>query len=96
MKTRFTRESNWSLIPQELHGPFQRYIDDGLPPGAFVTSILVGDLFGAVNTANETMRPFIGAAAQFVLLYAPGDSFGTATRVQRWTATGGAVGNGLK
>ena len=53
-------------IPKDLAQALYRYVNEHLPPGGFLTSVLENDLFGAVSRADEHNIRYIKEIAQYV------------------------------
>jgi hypothetical protein len=78
-------------IPERMMGGIRRYIDQGIPPGDFLTAIICNDLKEAVSRADdENMRNLPAYVAYFVNA-APYISWGTRAKMDEWLASFNAV-----
>jgi hypothetical protein len=81
---------DWSSVPYRWQRPLERYLADGVVPvSAFLVSVLVGNLRGALrHTAERTallhMAPFLQEI--------PPECWGTPEKVSTWHQIGGMSG----
>lgn len=78
------------LIPAYMHSGFSLYYFRGISPGGFLTSVLEGDLFGAVASADSTNIRCLDRYAQFIFHHMPGAAI--RNNVSAWIAGGGLGG----
>ena len=80
---------NYDKIPSHMQGAAQRYIENGIAPGSFLTAVICNDLMGAFERADE-----INAAAMrdWVIFFyndAPSICWGSPDKFNAWIAKGG-------
>ena len=71
-------------IPDRMMGGIERYIEDGLPPGGFLTAILENDLEAAVSRADEENLRNIPAYVGYLYNHAPAGCWGSKEAVAKW------------
>jgi len=49
------RFDGWN-VPAHIRGGIVRYIDNGIPPGSFLTAVICNDLIGVCGKADEINR----------------------------------------
>lgn len=76
-------------IPDYMIGGLRRYIENGIPPGSFLTAVLSNDLMGAFAKADSTNTVAMVAYARFLYAYAPHDCHGSPAKVRAWMDKGG-------
>ena len=70
-------------IPEHMHEALARYIDEGLPPGDFLTAIICNDLEQAVAHADpKNMRNIPAFVLYFCSL--PSACWGSKERMVTW------------
>jgi hypothetical protein len=67
-----------------LEGPLQRYFENRIAPGGFLTAVLSNDLVGAVSRADQQNRSLIPEIVIFLYNRAPAGAWGNEDRVARW------------
>lgn len=83
------RRADWSLIPEHMIGGLRRYIEEGVPPGSFLTAVLTNDLRGAYERADEINSAAIGDYVRFLYSYGPSECWGSRARFDAWCERGG-------
>lgn len=73
-------------------GGLERYVEFGNDPGGFLVSVLEGDLFGAVNKADNANYARLADWAMLVHRNIPADARGSRRNVERWLAHNGMTG----
>ena len=48
------QDINYERLPLHLQGGVQRYIEQGVPPGDFLTAVITNDLLLATSHADDT------------------------------------------
>lgn len=81
-----------SAIPHYMHGAIVRWIEDGIPPGDFLTAILSNNLRGACERADDTNRHFLFEYVFWFYNDAPSLCWGSSERVLAWRGTKVPVG----
>ena len=70
--------------PENCRATLQRYIEQGIPMGSFLTSFLSNDLMGALGRADSTNINQFKEIGMFLYNYAPGSCFGSAEKVRAY------------
>lgn len=84
---------NWSTVPVPyMADGLERYFLRGVRPGSFMTAILAGDLYHAVQTADMSNRSVIREWALWIMHNLPVDCYGSIEAVDEWCARGGFIG----
>ncbi len=73
-------------IPVHTQEALENYFMHGFSPGGFLTAVLVGDLYRAVNTADTANRRMLWAISHWVMVSAPDGSWGSYELVEDWCA----------
>lgn len=71
-------------IPEYMHHPLACYIADHTPTGDFLHALLCGDLFRAVNRADDKNILVLPVYAGFLFNYAPYSCYGSKEKVNTW------------
>ena len=79
-------------IPDYMAGGLIRYVEDGIPPGDFLTAVIENDLSGAVGRADDANIRNIPAYAFYLYNYAPASSHGSKMAFKAWIKAGGLNG----
>jgi hypothetical protein len=79
-------------LPHHMHGGVVRYVLHGIEGGRFLSSVIKGDLFGAVRAADDMNIDALPAYVNFFHNYAPSRCFGSADVHNAWVALGGVAG----
>ena len=87
---------NYSSIPEHCQDGLKRYIEDGIPPGSFLTAVLENNLVEAFGRADHINRDHIRDYCMWLYNEAPAvpRSWGSREIVSKWIKAGGL--NGLK
>lgn len=92
-----TARPDWAekleMIPPHMRGGLVRYVVFGLLPGSFLVSLLEGNLFRAMQKADDTNRKAIENYATFLQNYAPAGCYGSPENVETWSSIGGLYTN---
>lgn len=83
------RPADWSLVPEHMIGGLRRYIEDGIPPGSFLTALLSNDLRGTFERADEENSARVGDWVRFLYNYAPSPCWGSPAKFDAWCKHGG-------
>jgi flagellar capping protein FliD len=78
-----------SLLPPHMRGAMQRYIENGIAPGDFLTAVLRNDLMGALGKADDENRHSLHSYGVYLYSYAPAGCYGSIERVNAWVSEGG-------
>lgn len=71
-------------IPEYMHSGIVNYVVYGIQPGDFLTGIITGDLYKAVNYADDTNLPLLAAYAVFFYNYTPSSCWGSKPTMIAW------------
>lgn len=71
-------------ISDYIYGALERYLNNGIMPGSFMTAVLENNLmeaFGRADSFNtENMKNIVG----YVYNHIPGNAWGSKERVNEW------------
>lgn len=84
--------ADWTLIPFHMIGGVRRYIENGIPPGSFLTAVLSNDLRGAFERADDENRGCIEGYVRFLYSYGPSECWGSPAKFNAWCQRGGLIG----
>jgi len=79
-------------LPQHMHGAIMRWINNGTPPGDFLTALLSNDLRETFAKADDTNALCIKDCIIFFYNAAPSGCWGSPENVQSWAAHNGLKG----
>lgn len=79
---------DYSELPEGLQGGMQRYIEQGIQAGHFLTAVLSNDLFGAVNRADGNNLPRLQEIVHWIYNEAPNGCWGSSEKVAKWKGSG--------
>jgi len=79
---------NYGRLPPHLQGGVKRYIEEGVPPGGFLTAVIENNLRLAVGHADSTSLAALPEIVQFFYNESPGDCWGTPEKRKLWMETG--------
>ena len=82
----------WDAVPSHNHGGLQRYIENGIVPGDFLTAVLENNLMRALGRADEINRYRLFEIASFLYNVAPSQCYGSPHAVKEWSTLGGLNG----
>ena len=83
------QDANWGLIPEHMRSGVQRYIEFGIKPGSFLTSMIENDLRGAVENADAENAHALRGYVQFFYSYGPAECWGSPEKMKKWVVQGG-------
>ena len=75
---------HYDRLPEGLRGSMQRYIEDGIQPGHFLTAVLENDLFAAVSRADGTNSKLLPEIVRWIYNEAPMSCWGSEAKVIAW------------
>lgn len=78
------KEELWEKVPEHTRGSLSRYIEQGIPPGDFVHSVLCNDLKGACGRADDINRCTLFDIVAWLYNCAPGTCWGSEEKVDHW------------
>jgi hypothetical protein len=73
-------------VPEHLRGGLMRYVENGIPPGSFLTAVVSNDLFEAMGRADEISRLNLLQVIRWLYNNAPRACYGSAGQVRAWLA----------
>ena len=79
-----TYEFKGFYIPDRMMGGLTRYIEDGIPPGDFLTAVISNDLSEAVGRADEENLRNLPAYIGYLYNKAPSGCWGSMTKMHDW------------
>lgn len=74
----------YDRLPIGLAGAMQRYIENRIPPGHFLTAVLSNDLSEACGRADDDNRHRLFEIVSWVYNEAPSACWGSPQRVAEW------------
>jgi len=83
-----TQDINYERLPPHLQGGVQRYIEQGVPPGDFLTAVITNDLFLAISHADSTSLAALPDIVRFFYNESPSRCWGTPEKMKTWMETG--------
>ncbi len=75
---------NYELLPEHIRGAMQRYIENRIEPGGFLTAVLSNDLMGAMARADNINRIELYSICNFIYNEAPSTCHGSPEKVRAW------------
>ena len=73
-----------ATLPDHMVGGLFLYVEKGIPPGSFLTSIVENDLSGACQNADDTNKRYLYAYVYWLHNEAPAGCWGSRDIVARW------------
>lgn len=73
-------------IPEHMMSAIQRYIQQGIPPGNFLTAVITNDLAEAVGRADDENIGQLPAYVAYLYNEAPAECWGSSEKMQHWIA----------
>jgi len=71
-------------IPDYMMDGIERYVNDGIPPGGFLTAIITNDLHGAVSAADDENIKNIPAYVAYFYNKTPAACWGSIAAMNAW------------
>ena len=75
---------DYSGLPGHMQDAMQRYIENGIEPGSFLSAVLCNDFMGAVGRADYINRKCLPDYATWLYNNAPPASFGSRDKFIAW------------
>lgn len=72
------------LLPEHIRDGVQRYFEDGIPPGGFLSAVICNDLFGALGRADDINRRKLFDICCWFYNHAPRGSYGSEENMGAW------------
>tara|TARA_R100000656_G_scaffold59398_1_gene46247 strand:- start:34 stop:321 length:288 start_codon:yes stop_codon:yes gene_type:complete len=79
---------DYGRLPPHLQGGVRRYIEEGIPPGDFLTAVITNNLRLAVGHADSTSLAALTDIVRFFYNEPPGGCWGTPEKMKAWMQTG--------
>ena len=79
---------NYGRLPPHLQGGVKRYIEEGVPPGGFLTAVITNNLRLAIGHADPTSLAALTDIVRFFHNESPSDCWGTPEKMKLWMETG--------
>ena len=76
------------LIPDYMRPGFQRYVDDHILPGSFLTAVLMNNFMEACAQADVNNELCLRAYAKLLYNEVPSSCYGSPNEVMAWVAKG--------
>lgn len=80
----------WNRLPAHCREALRRYVDDGTPPGHFLTALLSNDLNSTFARADDTNRPAIYDYLLWLYNWSPAGCHGSPENFENWIRNGGS------
>lgn len=71
-------------LPPRMMGAIERYVNQGIPPGDFLTAVICNDLFEAVGRADEENMANLPAYVAYFYNEVTGACWGSRERMAAW------------
>ncbi len=82
-------DNEYAGIPEITLGALTRYVEQGIPPGSFLTAVLKNDLFDAMSRADMNNRYALHTICMYIYNKIPSTAWGNEERVSAWIESGG-------
>jgi len=82
---------DYSKLPLHMQDGTRRYIENGIPPGGFLSAVICNDLSGAYSKADHHNRTVIEDWFRFFHNDAPADCSGSVDAFNDWCSSGGTM-----
>lgn len=76
--------ARYSAIPEMTLNSLMLYVNEGVPTGSFLRSVLSNDLFGAFERADKENRDAIGLLVTYIYNEIPSECWGTREHYHSW------------
>ena len=84
--------TKYDMLPEHMQPGARGYVEDGQPPGGFLTAVLTNDLTEAFGRADGINREYMFQWATWLYNECPGNAWGTQEAVDAWVEKGGVRG----
>lgn len=74
------------FIPVYMMGAIRRYIEEGIPPGHFLTAVICNNLSDAVSYADDVNVANLPAYVGYFYNRAPSTCWGSREKMDAWIA----------
>lgn len=76
--------ARYAAIPEMTLNSLSLYVNEGVPTGSFLRSVLSNDLFGAFERADQGNRDAIGLLVTYIYNEIPAECWGTREHYHSW------------
>jgi len=84
---------DYSRVPVEyMRSAVERYIENGISPGSFLSAVIANNLSQAVNSADATNIQFLREWVKFFTWEVPASCWGSQTAYLEWMDHNGRAG----
>ena len=73
-----------SALPEHMQGAVRRYLNDGIMPGDFLTTVLSNDLAHSYQRADEINTAAMRIWATWLIWECPSPAWGSEAKVREW------------
>ena len=77
-------QTKYELLPEDLQGSFERYLEKRIPTGGFLDAVLCNDLRAACERADEINKYRLFDIVFWLYNNAPIGSWGSPENVREW------------
>jgi hypothetical protein len=84
-----TDHYNWAPIPERMRHGLKLYIEQGVPPGHFLSAVLSNDLREAVGRADDENVRLLPEYIRFLYNNVPQRCWGSREKFDNWVKSGG-------
>lgn len=77
--------NEYSSIPAHTQDALNRYINDRIIPGGFLTAVLSNNLMSAFSKADESNKHALELICKYVYNHLPSRSWGSLEAIHKWT-----------
>ena len=71
-------------VPSYMHGAVVRYMEEGIPPGSFLSAVINNDLREACSRADDTNKLALHSYVMWFYNWAPVGTWGHPDAVRDW------------
>jgi hypothetical protein len=79
-----TRTIDYRDLPLHMQGAMQRWVENGIHPGGFLTAVLENDFVMAVSRADSVNKQNLVAYVTWLTTHAPYGCWGDRENVSNW------------
>jgi hypothetical protein len=76
-------------VPEHLRGGLLLYVENGIPPGHFLTAVLENNLMEAIGRADEESARGLVGLCGYIYNEVPSTCHGSPQKVEAWIKRGG-------
>ena len=80
---------NLDMIPSHIRGAVERYVEEGIEPGGFLSAVIKNDLVNAIGRADSINKEHLEDIVRWFYNYAPADCWGSEENMREWIKRGG-------